>query len=55
MEMLFRDDDSCVDTAAAHVQNTLMPTSLEVVTNLCIYHDRGHRKNPPTELFSVFG
>lgn len=54
VEMLFCEDDSRADKATAKVQNTLMPTSLETVTNLCIHHD-SHQKNPPNELFSVFG
>lgn len=47
VETLFSEDDSCTDKATDNVQNTLMPTSLETVTNLCLHHDRGHQKNPP--------
>lgn len=47
VETLFCEDDSCADKATANVQNMLMPTSLEIVTNLCIHNDRGHQKNPP--------
>lgn len=47
VEMLFCEDDSCADKATANVQNTLMPASLEIVTNLCIHHDGGHQKNLP--------
>lgn len=36
MEMLFCEDDSCADKATASVQNTLMPTGIEIVTNFYI-------------------